>query len=181
VIETERLLLRVPEAGDAAAIVHYLGDPQVMRWIGRDGEAGSFDDAVARIERWRHAWELDGFGHFVVERREDGEVIGQNGLLAWDPDTWQNGTRTEIGDTAEIEIGWTIERSAWGRGYATEAATAVRDWAFREVRPRRLISLIHPDNEPSRRVAQKIGEQHERDVVMHHGGPAQLWALVHPR
>jgi RimJ/RimL family protein N-acetyltransferase len=180
-IETDRLLLRVPEPEDASGVLRYLGDTEVMRWIGRDGETGTYDDAVARIERWRRAWELDGFGHFVVERRDDGEVIGQNGLLAWDPGTWQIGTRTEIGNGAEIEIGWTLERSTWGQGFATEAATAVRDWAFREVRPERLISLIHPDNDRSQRVAQKIGERHERDIVMHHGGPAQLWALASPR
>jgi ribosomal-protein-alanine N-acetyltransferase len=178
VIETPRLLLRVPEPEDAQAILRYLADPEVMRWIGRHGETGNYDDAVARIERWRRAWELDGFGLFVVERRIDETVIGHNGLLAWDPNAWQNGTRRELGDDAEIEIGWTIERDAWGNGFATEAATAVRDWAFREVQPRRLISLIHPENERSQRVARKIGERHERDVVIHHGSPAQLWTLV---
>ena len=108
----------------------------------------------------------------IAARRSAG-----SGLLVWDPQTWQNGTRSEIGDEAEIELGWTLERAAWGNGFATEAATAVRDWALREVQPRRLISLIHPENVRSIRVAEKIGERYQHDIVMHHGATVQLWAL----
>lgn len=176
-IETERLLLRLPEPEDAEAIYRVISDAEVMRWIGINGETGTHADAVARAGRWRRAWELDGFGHFVVVRRDSSETIGRVGLLVWDPQTWQNGTRSEIGDEAEIELGWTLERAAWGHGFATEAAAAVRDWALREVQPRRLISLIHPENVRSIRVAEKIGERYEHDIVMHHGATVQLWAL----
>jgi RimJ/RimL family protein N-acetyltransferase len=177
VIETERLLLRMPEPEDAEAIYRHLSDPEVMRWIGINGQIGTYEKAVERESLWRRNWELDGFGHFIVVRRDTGEAIGRVGLLCWDPQTWMNGTRSEIGDQAEVELGWTLERAAWGHGFATEAATAARDWALHEVRPRRLISLIHPDNVRSIRVAEKIGEEYERDIVMHHGGAAQLWSL----
>jgi [ribosomal protein S5]-alanine N-acetyltransferase len=178
VIETERLVLRLPVQTDADAIYRHLSDPEVMRWIGVDGETGTRADAVERAERWKRNWELDGFGHFIAVRRDTGEVVGRVGLLSWDPQTWRNGTRTEIGDHAEIELGWTLERVAWGNGFATEAATAVRDWALREVQPRRLISLIHPDNARSIRVAEKIGEEYQHDIVMHHGATVQLWELA---
>ena len=79
--------------------------------------------------------------------------------------------------SAETELGWGLEHVAWGHGYATEAAIAVRDWALREVQPRRLISLIHPENVRSIRVAEKIGEHYQHDIVMHHGATVQLWAL----
>jgi RimJ/RimL family protein N-acetyltransferase len=73
-----------------------------------------------------------------------------------------------------------LERRAWGEGFATEAATAARDWALTEVEPPRLISLIHPDNVRSQRVAAKIGEQYVQDVRHHHGHDVQLWALTSP-
>jgi RimJ/RimL family protein N-acetyltransferase len=177
VIETERLLLRPPEVGDAEAAYRQLSDPEVMRWIGIDGATGTYADAEERVVRWRRAWELDGFGHFMVARRDTGRVVGRVGLLCWDPATWKNGTRAEIGERAETELGWGLEHVAWGHGYATEAAIAVRDWALREVQPRRLISLIHPENVRSIRVAEKIGEHHQHDIVMHHGATVQLWAL----
>ena len=177
-IETERLLLRMPHEGDADAVYRHLSDPEVMRWIGLNGEVATYEDAVERIVRWQRAWELDGFGHFIAVRRDTGEAVGRIGLLVWDPATWQHGTRHQIGETAEIELGWTLERAAWGHGYATEAALAVRDWALREVRAHRLISLIHPENVRSIRVAEKIGERYQHDIVMHHGATVQLWELA---
>jgi RimJ/RimL family protein N-acetyltransferase len=176
-IETERLLLRPPEPEDAAAIARQLADPEVMRYIGR-GETGDLGDAVEQVAKMRQGWDDDGFGRFVVLRRDTGGAIGRVGLLVWDPLTWQNGTRREFGDDAETELGWTLERAAWGQGFATEAAAAARDWAVSDVRPRRLISLIHPENARSQRVAQRIGEEYERDVVTVRGVAVQLWALA---
>ena len=179
-IETERLLLRLPEPDDADAVYRHLSDPEVMRWIGLNGEVGSYEDAVDRIVRWQRAWEVDGFGHFMVVPRDTGEAVGRIGLLVWDPATWQHGTRHEIGETAEVELGWTLERAVWGNGYATEAALAVRDWALAKVRPRRLVSLIAAANTRSLRVAEKTGESYQYDIVMHHGATVELWALPSP-
>ena len=174
-IETERLLLRLPESSDAQMLAELLADAEGMRYIGA-GETGGLYDAVKQVARMLHAWEADGFGRFVVVRKADEVAIGRVGLLAWDPDTWQNGTRAEIGELAEIELGWQLARPAWGYGYATEAAGAVRDWAFAEVRPPRLISLIHPENLRSIHVAEKIGERFDRLVTTHRGVDVQLWA-----
>ena len=175
-IETERLLLRLPEQDDAPGLARVMADPEVMRYIGA-GQTGTYGDAVERIEIHRHKWELDGFGLFSVLRKDRGEFIGRVGLLVWDPVIWEPGTRHEIGEAAEIELGWTLDRTAWGHGYATEAAFAARDWALRVVEPRRLISLIHPDNARSIRVAEKIGSGYERDIFTARGVVAQLWSL----
>ena len=175
-IETERLLLRLPVADDAPALTEAIVDPEVMRYLG-NGETGGYDDVVEQIAALRQGWEADGFGRFVVVRREDGAVIGRVGLLAWDPVEWRPGLRSEIGDSAEVELGWTLLRSAWGAGYATEAARAVAGWAGREVSCRRLISLIHPDNVRSKRVAGKVGERFDSTIVTHRGVPAELWVL----
>jgi RimJ/RimL family protein N-acetyltransferase len=176
VLETERLLLRLPEPGDVDDLLEAFGDPEVMRYIGR-GETAERADAVEQIERMLEGWRLDGFGRFAVVRKQDGAVLGRVGLLAWDPRIWMSGTRAEIGDGAEIELGWTLSRHAWGLGYATEAALASRDWALREIRPQRLISLIHPDNERSKRVADKLGERFDTLVTTHRGIAAEVWTL----
>jgi len=175
-IETERLLLRLPEPDDAASVARQIGDPEVMRYIGPTADA---IHAAERIRQMRRAWDVDGFGRFVVVRRDTGEAIGRVGILVWDPATWRHGTRRAIGPQAEIELGWTFERAAWGHGFATEAAAAVRDWALAEIRPSRLISLIHPANDRSQRVAAKLGERYVDDVfIAEHALTVQLWALA---
>ena len=178
-IETERLLLRPPEDGDVAAVYRFVADPEVMRWIGDYGRTGTYADAVERVDRYRRAWATDGFGHLMVVPKDSGDAVGRVGILVWDPRTWQHGTRREIGEAAELELGWTLERGAWGRGFATEAAAAVAEWAFAELQPSRLISLIRPDNVRSLRVAQKLGEHYEHDVTVD-GAAVQLWSLASP-
>ena len=175
-LETERLLLRLPGPDDAPPLLDVFGDPEVMRYIG-SGETGGPADVVTQLERMAEAWEADGFGRFVVVRRDDGAVLGRVGLLAWDPEEWRPGIRAAIGAEAEIELGWTLARHAWGQGYATEAAQAAAEWALAEVRPRRLISLIHPENERSKRVAERIGERRAGGVATCHGIEAELWSF----
>jgi len=164
-IETDRLLLRKPRPEDAAALVEAISDPEVMRYIG-DGSTGDLASAERTIEKWLARWDESGVGQFVVERREDGRFVGRAGFLVWDPASW------EPAPEGETEIGWTIVRPAWGRGYATEAALALRDWTDR----RRLISLIQHGNERSVRVAEKLGERYEADVVVK-GVTTRLFAL----
>jgi RimJ/RimL family protein N-acetyltransferase len=175
-LETERLLLRPLSEDDLDAIAPLYGDADVMRYIGA-GVPWTRHRAAEAIDRWTSYWAADGFGMLAVVRREDDALIGDVGLLAWNPDTWSHGTRASIGPGAEIEIGWTLGRDAWGRGYATEAARAVRDWARDELGLERLISLIHPENAASIRVAEKLGERYEREVVVS-GRPARLYAVA---
>lgn len=179
-IETERLLLRPPEEADVDAVYRIVSDPEVMRFLDPTGATYGPDDAARRIEAYRRAWELDGFGHFMLVPRDSGEAIGRVGLLVWDTATWEHGTRHDIGDEGQLELGWTLERTAWGKGYATEGALAVRDWVMGELRPERLISLIHADNVRSMRVATKIGEEYRHDVVTHGGITLGLWQLRSP-
>jgi RimJ/RimL family protein N-acetyltransferase len=168
VIETERLLLRPPRQEDAPDLLEAFADPEVVRYIG-DGTPASIEDVEESIAAWIERWELWGLGHCSLERKADGHVLGRAGFLRWDPQTW------EIGGT-ETELGWVLAREHWGKGYATEAASALRDWAFAERQLERLISLIRHDNVQSVRVAERIGERYERDVVLR-GHPTQLYAL----
>jgi ribosomal-protein-alanine N-acetyltransferase len=164
-IETERLVVRKPRLEDAAALVEAISDPETMRYIG-DGSTGGLAAAERTIARWLERWDESGVGQFVVERRDDGRFVGRAGFLVWDPESW------EPAPTGETEIGWTMVRSLWGNGYATEAALALRDWTDRP----RLISLIQHGNEASVRVAEKIGERYERDVVVR-GVQTRMYSL----
>ena len=163
-IATERLVLREPRLDDDLA--EFVADAEVQRWLGVD------EDPDEVIERWVRRWEHNGVGQFIVEL--DGAFIGRVGLLVWDRRTWETSTYDIAGEHAETELGWAILHRHSGKGYATEAARAVLDWADRD----RIISLIHPDNVRSQRVAGKLGARPGERVETPHG-PADVW--VHPR
>ena len=144
-LETERLRLR-PYAADGAdldALQAVLGDPVSMRWY-----PAPFDrDATARwVDRQLERYVTDGTGLLAVEERATGEVIGDCGPSFQDVD----------GESL-LELGWHIRRDRQGQGFATEAGAACRDWAFAELPPAFLISLIRPENIGSWRVAEKLG------------------------
>lgn len=160
-IETERLVLRRPRLSDAAALHAAYGDPEVMRFIG-DGKTMTPAKTKAWIETALARWKADGFGHFVIEK--DRKVVGRAGFLVWDPDEWKTGTLAELGDHAAVELGWLLAREHWGNGYATEAAGALRDYAFRDLKLERLISLIMHGNDASVKVAERLGARYVRDV-----------------
>jgi RimJ/RimL family protein N-acetyltransferase len=167
-IETERLVLRKPRVEDAADLAAAYADPETVRYIG-DGSTATRAEVERGIEQWLERWESWGMSLFSLERREDGRVLGRAGFLLWDPETWE-----VPGD--ETELGWLLAREHWGHGYATEAALALRDWAFGERGLTRLISLIQHANERSVRVAVRIGERYERDVKVR-GKPTRLYSV----
>ena len=167
-ITTERLILRKPRAEDAADLAVAYADPEVIRFMG-DGSTATPEEVAEGIEQWLERWDSWGLSLFSLERREDGRVLGRAGFLLWDPETW------EVGGT-EVELWWLLAREHWGQGYATEAALALRDWAFDERGLTRLISLINHENVRSVRVAERIGERYERDVEIR-GKPGRLYSV----
>jgi RimJ/RimL family protein N-acetyltransferase len=168
VIETERLILRLPRIEDAPGLLEAFADPEAMRFIG-DGSTTDLVGSEQAVGRWLERWDAWGMAMFVLERKDDSRVLGRAGFLRWDPETW------EIGGT-ETELGWGLAGEHWGRGYATEAARALRDWAFDERGLTRLVSLIQHENLRSVRVAEKLGERYERDVKVR-GRPTLLYSL----
>jgi RimJ/RimL family protein N-acetyltransferase len=115
------------------------------------------------VARAREHWEAHGFGHWAAESRADGAFVGFAGIAfpAFLP---------ELADRPEL--GWRLDRAVWGRGLATEAGLAARDWAFREAGMPELISIIHPDNAASRRVAEKVGMTLEARLEL-----LEVWAV----
>lgn len=129
-----------------------LGDPAVMSYY----PAPKTRDEAARWIAWNEAnYATHGYGLWIVETL-DGEFLGDCGL------TWQH-----VNGRSELEVGFHIRADSWGRGYATEAATACKEFALAELDVARLVAIIHPENMASRRVAEKIGMSH---IGNDHGG-----------
>lgn len=176
-LQTERLTLRRLRADDRDTLSGIFGDPVVMSHVGA-GRPLDAAEVTAMLERIAARFAVDGFGQLGIERRSDGRLIGRAGLLPLDPETWQAGSRAELGPGCEIEIGWTLDREAWGQGYATEAARAIRDVARDALGLTRLVAIIQLGNTRSVRVAEKLGAVPERQITTAFGKPAWLYALA---
>jgi ribosomal-protein-alanine N-acetyltransferase len=152
-IETERLRLRPfhDDASDLDAMLAVLGDARSMRY-----HPAPFDRERVRgwIERQLERYERDGFGLLVIEDRSTGELIGDCGP-----------TVQEADGESFVELGWHVLRARQGQGVATEAGAACRDAAFASLDAPFLISLIRPENHPSRRVAEKLGFEIWRGTI----------------
>ncbi|CAA9580368.1 Acetyltransferase, GNAT family [uncultured Synechococcales cyanobacterium] len=161
-LSTQRLILRRFREEDVDAYAEMCADPEVMRYIANG-------QPLSRSESWRNMamilghWQLRGYGLWAVEERSSGEMIGRIGC--WQPEGWPG-----------LEVGWTLRRAYWGRGYATEAARLSMDYAFEKLGASRVISLIRPDNAASRQVAQKLGEKPEGKVELF-GSEALVYAI----
>jgi ribosomal-protein-alanine N-acetyltransferase len=162
-IETERLLLRDLSPDDLGAYESLYADAEVTRFL-----AGAPTDREG-VRDWldrRLASNADGSSAIrTIFERTTRAFVGRSGLLTWDID----GRR-------ETEVGYALARPYWGKGYATEAVSAIRDDAVHRLGHRRLISLILVGNERSIRVAERIGMRHERDLEIL-GQPAHMYAL----
>ena len=161
-LETERLILREPEQGDRDGYTELYGDPEVVRFL--SGTTLPPDEVPDAIDRMLGHWHRHGVGLFSVIRKADEQFVGRVGYLLWDTERWVNGVSEVLEGALELEIGWTVLRTLWNQGYATEAAISCRDHAFDELGRDRVISLIAPENIASIKVAEKLGESYERDV-----------------
>lgn len=151
IIETERLALRRMTPDDADALFAVLGDPVSMKYY---PSAFSRDDVNEWIARWVASCAENGYGLYAMVLKSTGEVIGDCGHA-----------RQEVDGVTEIEIGYHVLRSLQGQGYATEAARACVAYGFEKLGVERLISLIRPENLPSRRVAEKAGMKVEKETL----------------
>ena len=161
---TDRLEFRRMGLDDLDDMAALLGDPVVMRYYpGVRDRAGARDWITWNLG----LYESEGFGMWVVTLRETGEFVGDCGL-----------TPQEIEGVTDIEVGYHVRSGLHGHGYATEAAAACHDYARDVLGVRRLIAIIHPDNVPSQRVAEKIGLGYERDATSRDGDPVRVYATA---
>jgi RimJ/RimL family protein N-acetyltransferase len=143
-IETERLVLKRWEPGDAEALAEIHAASVVVRWLGPLTRV----DAASTVERYERHWETHGFGRFAVADRSSGSLVGRVGVMR--QPHW---TATAEQD----EVGWVIRADRWGEGLATEAASAAIADALDRVGLPRIVSWTLPENLASRRVMEKCG------------------------
>ncbi len=146
-LETDRLKLRMWRESDFDEYAAMSADPLVMQYL-TPGRVATRADAWRAMAFFMGHWQMRGYGHWAVEEKASGRMIGRIGFL--NPEGWPG-----------FEIGWTLARHAWGKGYATEGARSALRYAFDVLDRPHVISLIHPENTPSMRVAERIGEKRE--------------------
>lgn len=159
-LTTSRLILRAFRPDDWDDYAEMMADIEVQRFLA--GRAFSRDESWTSMATFLGSWELRGHGMFAVEHA--GRFIGRVGI--YHPPDWP-----------EPELGWSIAAPAWGQGFATEAAAAIRAWAFSTFGWPRLVSYIHADNVRSQRVALKLGAVRDGPVTLR-GTAVEQW--VHP-
>lgn len=160
-LETPRLILRPFREKDLDRLAELMANPDFMRFslgvFSREQTASFLEKLID--------WDHRGLpSQFAVIHRGDNRLIGYCGFF-----------HQKVDGTNEIEIGYRLHPDYWGRGLATEAARAVRDHGFADLKLPRVISLIHPENLASRRVAEKNGMKLEKETVFR-GFPTLVFA-----
>ena len=143
VLVTGRLTLRELETTDLDAVAGMLTDRELMRHWPR---SYTRDEAAGWIARQRERYARDGHGYWLAIDRDSGRVVGQAGVMS-----------IELDHKPEMALGYILRREFWGRGYATEAAAAVRDRAFGTTPHERVVALVRPVNLLSQRVVRRLG------------------------
>ena len=149
-IETERMLLRELDWDDIENLQGIFSDPVAMRYY---RSTKDIHETFEWIELSRASYKVYHFGMWAAILKESQTFVGQCGLVM-----------QRVEDLPEVELGYLFLRKYWGQGLATEAAKACRDYALHRLQYERLISLIHPGNFPSKRVAEKVGMKFEKEV-----------------
>ena len=165
-LETERLILRGPHRADLAPFTAFLTDSPRMK---AQGEEATAPQAWYAFMTGVGHWQWHGFGFFTITlKADDATAVGRAGIL-------------KHVDWPQEELAWHLFDGAEGKGFATEAARAVKEWAAESLGLNRLVSYIHRDNVKYQRVAQRLGATtrgeapaHEPDArIWHHPEAAQ--------
>ena len=155
-IETDRLILRAWRQDDFRPYHALIQNPAVHRHFG--------PDPMGQEECWRRitsavgGWQLNGFGTWAVERKSDGKLVGNVGLLT----AWRD-MEPQFGE--EPEMGWIMAAETHGHGLASEAGRAVLAWAETTLEPTPLWAIIAPANTPSIALAERLGFARAGDSV----------------
>jgi RimJ/RimL family protein N-acetyltransferase len=163
-LETPRLFLRAFRPADFESYAAMSANPEVMRYIDdvQDRES-AFRSFCASIGHWA----VRGYGPWAVEERASGRVVGRAGLFHWE--RWP-----------AIEVGYLLDPSAWGKGYATEAAQRSLRYAHETVGARGVVAFIQPENVASVRVVEKLGGRFEREVLDRKKRPVRIYLFRDP-
>ncbi len=152
VIETPRLILRQITWEDLDQLATILSDPVVMEFY---PSIYTYAQTQEHIKRIINCYQKNSFGLWATIHKNSNQLIGRCGLIA-----------QQVDGKEEVEIGYLLAKEYWGYGLGTEAAIAIRNYAFIELGLPRLISLIDPRNIASQKVALKNGMKYEKTSQM---------------
>lgn len=161
-IETPRLILRVPEERDFDGLCELMTDPVATEHLGGVSEPAVIWRSLAGLIGH---WSMRGYGFFSIEDRQTGEWLGRVG--PWFPHGWY-----------APEVGWSVLRRCWGKGIATEAAVASMNFVVDTLGWSRIVHVIASDNRASQALARKLGSVNttERFKVPGFGMETEVWA-----
>lgn len=163
-IETDRLVLRPWCKDDFRPYHAILSQPEVHRHFGPTPMG--VEEAWRRLTSFVGGWQLLGFGMWAVEEKATGKLVGIVGLFnAW------RGLDPEFGE--EPEMGWILAAETHGKGMASEACDAALDWAERNLEPTPIWAIIAPANEPSLKLAERLGFESVGEAT-YHGDPTVI-------
>ena len=140
-LETDRLLLRPLVASDADAIYALRSDAEIMRYIREPQNRRETENWIRLVSS---RWQKDKLGFCGVVEKKTGVLTGWCGV-------WH------LAETDEVEIGYAIAKEFWRRGFATEAAEVLLEYAFAQIKPDKITAVAEPGNTASRRVMEKLG------------------------
>lgn len=163
ILESARLRLRELRPSDLDFVADMLAHAEVMRFYPKRYDRA---EAAEWLERQRERYARDGHGLWLAEERAGGSAVGQIGLVM-----------QTVGGEPTPEVGYLLHRPFWRRGYATEAAAAVRDHAFAAFGYPRVVSLIRPENAPSQAVARRLGMRPAAQTA-HGGFVHDVWSVA---
>ncbi|WP_307071989.1 GNAT family N-acetyltransferase [Guptibacillus hwajinpoensis] len=145
---TKRLTLRALDERDLEALLSIFSNPHTMKYYGSD-VLSSLEEVEGMLMSFRKGFENQQAIRFGIECRETGQLIGTCGFHNWSK------------RVNRIEIGYDLKHEKEGKGYMTEALTAIISFAFRELQMNRIGALIHPENTASRKLVKNLGFQEE--------------------
>jgi RimJ/RimL family protein N-acetyltransferase len=145
VLRTDRLILRPWRDADRAPFAAMNADPQVTQFFPKPLTRAESD---AMVDRMREHFARRGFGFWVAEAPGVADLVGAIGIVA---------PSFQAPFTPCIEVGWRLARAYWGRGYATEGASAALAYGFGHLGLDEIVSFTVPANLPSRRVMERLG------------------------
>ncbi|HOZ26355.1 MAG TPA: GNAT family N-acetyltransferase [Hyphomonadaceae bacterium] len=162
VIETPRLILKVPSLKEFEPWCAFMADEEAAQYIGKAQPASVVWRNICSMAG---SWQLQGFAMFSVFEKSTGRWVGRVG--PWRPHQWPGN-----------EVGWGVIRQVWGKGYAFEAALASMDFAVDVLRWDDIIHSIHPNNVASQKLAKRLGSINRGPGKMpppYENDPVDLW------
>lgn len=154
--ETKRLKIRRLELSDIKAWEQFFINNPNLAYLGLDNSLDNRAQAEDWINRQLSRYENNSLGHHALIDKTTGKLIGQCGLLS-----------QKIEGKTEIELAYHNLPEYWGKGYATEAAKAIKDYAFSKNIGKSLVSVIDTRNKGSQNVARKLGMKQQRQISFH--------------